>query len=432
MASTQWRRRSRRQLPIKKGALVKERKQKHHVSWLLPPKSCKVDVATPIQPLKQSVRRCAMRRLRQRAGVAAVPPTDVHNNATRAALRCAYQCKGRPAGIERPQWVSNLTVVEVPTVVGDVSWCALQSRVASRCGTTRSHLFCPMCKASASKQDWCGAALIPDMQPVAFAELFNYIMHECNVLGGLLDPEDQRLLQESMAILSEQTLQHPVDETSAMKLGVRVCLYLSIVASEKSVPFVKQALLAADLRHLCRAIGAVPKGGLYRGGQRPYKLGSTGLVNAIARFEVTSSDRLAELLLLRKKSSSKTVQAEAAYDIVELVTTCDLPFFGPYRQKRFLELLALAGTCGFAGMTLKEEDFDVALDIWPLPGNTICGLRRIFPTASTAALQRQGLRLLVRTVRRHGTKTVTVCRMSALLCFGAKESAGIMKLTRRR
>ena len=141
---------------------------------------------------------------------------------------------------------------------------------------------------------------------------------------------------------------------------------------------------------------------------------------------------MATFLLLRQKSRRKAVQAEAVYDIVELVTTCDLPFFGPYRQKRFLELLALAGTCGFAGMTLKEEDFDVALDIWPLPGNTVCGLRKIFPTASTAALQRQGLRLLVRTVRRHGTKTVTVCRMSALLCFGNKESAGIMNLTRRR
>ena len=134
---------------------------------------------------------------------------------------------------------------------------------------------------------------------------------------------------------------------------------------------------------------------------------------------------MATFLLLRHRSRRKAVQAEAVYDIVELVTTCDLPSFGPYRQKRFLELLALAGTCGFAGMTLKEEDFDVALDIWPLPGNTICGLRRIFPTASTAALQRQGLRLLVRTVRRHGTKTVTVCRMSALVCFGEQAPAAL-------
>ena len=102
--------------------------------------------------------------------------------------------------------------------------------------------------------------------------------------------------------------------------------------------------------------------------------------------------------------------------------------FGPYRQKRFLELLVVAGSVLFGGIALTEAHLDAGLSLWPIACNTKEGIRRIFPGASNVSLQRQCIRLLIRSFSHSGAK-MSVPRMSAMLCFQRKEATGVMRLT---
>ena len=102
--------------------------------------------------------------------------------------------------------------------------------------------------------------------------------------------------------------------------------------------------------------------------------------------------------------------------------------FGSYRQKRYLELLAVAGSVQFGGIALTEAHLDAGLSLWPIACNTKEGIRRIFPRASNDSLQRQCIRLLVRTFS-HGGAKMYVPRMSAMLCFQRKEASGVMRFT---
>ena len=111
----------------------------------------------------------------------------------------------------------------------------------------------------------------------------------------------------------------------------------------------------------------------------------------------------------------------------------DMPFrdvavgFAEYRAKRYLELLALASTCNFGSISLKESDLDASWSIWPVPANTATGLKRFAPTAYNEVLQCQALRLLARILHSMGNR-VTLCMLSALVCFERKESSGVMAM----
>jgi len=51
---------------------------------------------------------------------------------------------------------------------------------------------------------------------------------------------------------------------------LQVCLYLSMLAIDTSVPIVAEALLQNESRVLVQAVNRVPKGDLFQGGQRPF------------------------------------------------------------------------------------------------------------------------------------------------------------------
>ena len=288
---------------------------KHHIKWLKAPEHGKKDLATPLRPLPTALKRCGMRRLRVRKGEAAKAPESLHNVATRAALRAAMESGGRPPGIPRQSW-APCKISEVPSVAGDISWKAVRSKIDREAGEVGhvSLCWCTLCGASSSVSDWCAASLIPGMNREAFEELFNYSQHPKNVLGTFLDPEDQHQLQLCLRTFAGVTLRGDVDESRAIRLACRVCLYLSIVATPTSVTTVAEALLQDDCFELEQAINRVPEGELFRGGQRPFSGGRRGLAMAVMNFDKEHGQELSDQLLKLKRSRCATDGCSVGYE----------------------------------------------------------------------------------------------------------------------
>ena len=194
------------------------------------------------------------------------------------------------------------------------------------------------------------------------------------------------------------------------------------------VCFVAESLLKGSKATFESAIATVPTAELFRGGQRPFGGGRAQLASAIADFDRKHGMAIARTLLALKLTRSVSRRTRLVYDLVEIITCQDaIVGFAEYRTKRYLEILVLAGTCSFGTITLRESDLDSAWSNLPVPQNTAAGLRRFAPTARNAMLQRQALRLLARILRHMGSN-VTLCKLSALVCFERKESSGVMSL----
>ncbi len=146
---------------------------------------------------------------------------------------------------------------------------------------------------------------------------------------------------------------------------------------------------------------------------------------AIAKRDKASGWQVADCL---KRLRQTQAAQERAHVIRELVSIVVRPTvvqgFGSYRQKRFLEVLALAGVCGAVGVNISSSDYDYAADIFPSAKNTAKGLRTSFPTAKTKPLQRAGIRCLSRVPSHRGAK-MPFCYTAAMLCFQRKEKEGL-------
>ena len=417
-------------LGINKNKMVKPRvHNQHHVAWLKKPKHAKKDLATPTTPLFSSVKRAGMRRLRVRNGTSAKVPKAIHNSATRAALRASLEQHGCPDGVTSPAWASH-SAKKCKLLSGETSWASILKRFNSAEGHI-SQKWCPCCGAPGRKDDWCGASLIPDVNMTQLRSTIKYILHPQNLIGSHLDPQDQQELQRSFLIFAEvPCVSAGASEVKQLRIAARVCLYLSMVACPSSATYVSAALLKRSKPALEAAIATVPVGELFRGGQRPLWGGRNALASAVLDFDTSYGLAIANLLLKLKYSRSQEATNRFAYDLVEIVTSQDAVVgFAEYRAKRYLEILVLAGSCKFGSIRLMESDLDAAWSIWPVPGNTATGLRCFAPTACNDVLLRQALRLLARLLRHMGSK-VTLCRLSALVCFERKERSGVMSLTK--
>ena len=399
---------------------------KHHLLWLKKPKHDKIDLATPTTPLFSSVKRVGMRRWRSRRGMSANVPKSIHNSATRAALSESIKQSGCPKGIASREWARHSST-RCELRRGETSWHSIFQRIVA----VRNHIsqcYCPCCGAPSLKEDYCGSSLIPDINLKELRSVIKYIMHPQNLLGTCLDPQDQQELQKCFSRFADMPcLSSRVSEVSQLRIASRICLYLSIVGCPSSVDYVAAALLKGSKTALEAAIVAVPHA-VFRGGQRPLMGGRKGLASAVIDFDRIHGAAVARVLLTIKRSRSRGTRCRSVYDLVKIIVSQNaIDGFAEYRAKRYLELLALASTCNFGSISLKESDLDASWSIWPVPANTATGLKRFAPTACNEVLQRQALRLLARILHSMGNR-VTLCMLSALVCFDCKESSGVMAM----
>ena len=261
-----------------------------------------------------------------------------------------------------------------------------------------------------------------------FANLSAFALHPSNPFRSNLDPGDQQALVNCLWDLGNRELMAPLDDVTCVRTGASVCLYLSMVACDKSIPFVGDDLLKMDLRKLTAAIAQVPKGQLFRGGQRPYAGGSAGLAQAVFDFNREHGVALAHALIRHRQAKSTKAKKTCAFDIVYIIVNqTAIHAFKEYRQKRFIELLSLAGECRSATIALIDAHLDASASIYPSAPNTATGLRRVFPAARNPALQRQGIRFLQRCFARAGCG-LSFARWCAMLCFDRKEASGRLQI----
>ena len=153
--------------------------------------------------------------------------------------------------------------------------------------------------------------------------------------------------------------------------------------------------------------------------------GIKALPGAIAKWDKASGWQVADCLKRLRQTQAAQERAEAIRELVSIVVRPTVvQGFGSYRQKRFLEVLALAGACGAVGINISSSDYDYAADIFPSAKNTAKGLRTIFPTAKTKPLQRAGIRCLSRVLSHRGAN-VPFRYTAAMLCFVRREADGV-------
>ena len=413
-------------LKVKKKLNVRKHAN-HHCKNLAKPSS-KKDIATPVTPQHTAIARMRQRLRRANDGCAFKLKELPLNNGIRAALRAN---KGqRPEGVDERDWAKRACKAkDIPDkVAGDVSWDALRRRVSV---LSSYQYWCTKCDAADNRSCYCGASLVTSCDIQTITGFFDYVRHPSNPLWNALDPQDQQRLVACMDVCAKYGAKRVLSELQEIRLAANICLYLSLVACDASMPYVCEALMSMDLKNLSKSIESVPDGKLYRPGQRPFAKGKKGLAQFIVDFNNKKGAQLSHALMQLKKARGRESRHDASRKIMSIVVHEPQHGFGKYRQKRYLELIVLAGACGFGGIIANDSDWDRGIDIFPVAGNTADGIKSMFPAATNEHLQRQALKLLCRMSAHHGAR-MTVARMAALVCFHCKETSGSMTLIKKQ
>ena len=408
------------------------------------PKSSAKDLATPTDPPESILNRLRQRRFQQKQG------KPSHAFVLSKAMRSAIHARDgrRPPGLRCKEWpmkclptnlssklrhqpkdhswnlvLSKTGRVSQPTVPPvDRTGRVLQPTGSASISRDLCTRWCAICGAPDPSFCWCGASLVPTMHKTAYKQLADFYYNPRNPLSKNTDPPDQRALQKALFDMANK---ETVGAPPMIVLG-GTCLYLALVGKTDSMPHVQQALLAADCKALRQSLEHVDKGELFRGGQRPYSPGKSGLPTALRSFYHNLGSDILPLMNNLQRLRSSTSRAPVVYDLVERVANdTSVKCFGPYFKKRFLEVLCLMGGVRLGGFKLEDAELDFAAAVFPIADNSARGLKRICPAATSDDLRRQGIRSLCRSMAARGSK-ISFCRMHAMLCFKQKQDGGVL------
>ena len=407
-------------------------------------KSAAKDLATPHDPPSSILNRLRQRRFRQKHA------KPIHVFLLSKGMRSAIHARDgrRPPGLRRTEWAMQRLPTNLPSKLQhrpkDHTWNLVLSktgrvsqptvppvdrtgRVPQPTGSVSvSRHLCTHCCAVCGTPDpsfcWCGASLVSTMNDTAYEQLADFFYNPRNPISTDTDPADQRALQKAFFDMANK---ETVGAPPMIVLG-GTCLYLALVGKPDSMPHVQQALLAADCKALRQSLEHVDKGELFRGGQRPYSPGKSGLPTALRSFYHNLGSDILPLMNNLQRLRSSTSRAPVVFDLVERVANdTSIKCFGPYFKKRFLEVLCLMGGVRLGGFKLEDGELDFAAAVFPIADNSARGLKRIFPAATSDHLRRQGIRTLCRSMAVHGNK-ISFCMMHTMLCFKQKQDAGFL------
>ena len=384
--------------------------------------SLKKDLATPLELAPRMGDRLRQRRLRENNSTNGKVTGFPFNKGTRALLTATANNGGvRVRSVSASMWASKSSPISVQSQTKDPKW----ETIVHRRDSFEHHVSasaCAVCAGVLTQDCSCGASLLSTMNLKEFTDACSFIRDSRTPVLASTDPRDQRQLQQAMS----ETVAR-VRETDQKLIAIlRLCLYLSLVGKTDSVETVGPCCLSGDWGAMRLALQKMPPGAIFRGGQRPYAGGTAGLPAAIAtldRLDVQYGKTLCDALRRWTSAASSSLRARAVWDFVEAVASVPVPEFGSYRQKRFLEVVMLAGMAGLGGFHCNDGDFNFASGVFPIACNTETAVRTMFPAASSRALQRQGIRALQRALS-HCGRTIAFDRLCALLCFWMKNKTG--------
>ena len=414
----------RKDLPIKR-----RQHQRCHSPRFLAPKNAKKDIASPKivttlnptlhLPTPKSLARARKRAQRVKEGSALTFEALPTNKAMRAAL---YVAKGgRPDGVRKELWKQQAIQGERQSICElkskDLSWDAVYRK---RYKGHPSLAACSLCLASSPPDCYCGAQLYLSIDQNSFCGFASLYRHPQNPVYTNLCPGDQRRLAQTIVDLAGEDC-----KSNPVRAVLRICLYLSIVGVETSMDTVSRALLDGCREDLKIALRQTETG-VFRGGQRPLAGGVANIPAVVAKWEDAYFDELAQVLSTLSHKTSRSSRNPLVWKVVEIVATSNIDFFKDYRRKRFLDLLALAGLVGAAGINIREEEYDCAAAIYPVAANTGDGVKEIFAGATSKALQRCGIQCLRRVLSYKASK-IGFSMVAAMLCFARKEASGAQK-----
>lgn len=284
-------------------------------------------------------------------------------------------------------------------------------------------LSCYICLADKPSGCMCGFNLIDQMDGKAYCRFRDFIYNPKNPFLHDTDPEDQRSLQAMIAKFCSTctaSSQHELALTG-------VCFFLGCVGSAQSME--DPAVCAALGNRSCASLRSALEnrdGPVFRGGQRPFHRGVRGLADALQEH-YKSLGPITVQAMADFRTKRGTGKIKAVQSLMQAVSGCQIFGFGPYFQKKYLELLALAGSIRAGGFQMLDEDWNFGAATFPVAKNSKEGLQLIFPSATTDALAREGIQTLIRALAHRGTR-LPFARIHALLCFLQKDDGGVLRI----
>ena len=273
---------------------------------------------------------------------------------------------------------------------------------------------CDVCGKTHSRDCTCGATLAADTNLSALTSFVGLVRSPSTPIYNEQDPRDQAdFLRQLQNLL----------KTKSMDVALlRLACYAGLAASSGRPEAMEACLPSirgdpdADWLVAFVANRYVKEGGTFwRGGQPHGGLKKKDLPDAVAVFLEEGAQPLADALATWVAADAAGKRS-AVKSVLDQVRRCGKFFVGSdYYCKRCLEICLLGGMANPNLQTMHPSDLDHIASWWPIGRGTKMGARRIFPTARSDRLIREGLRTAQRSLG-GGVRRVPLVRISAFLC----------------
>ena len=282
---------------------------------------------------------------------------------------------------------------------------------------------CAVCETSDSRLCICGAAFADLTCREKLTSFVRFFRSSSTPVLSEDDPEDQRLL---LTQVSRVRMSAAPGSADMYRCIVRFAAIAALSGRPDVMTELSTALCSggtdAAVQTACAAIcGNRP---FFRGGQAHGSLSTEGTPSAIGDFCVIALGELANQLQAWSVGVGPPRVAAIRAFFTMLRTHSSLLGAGDYWQKRFVEIVLLAGLRSGQAFQASPADVDSVADLWPLGNGTKAAVRLIFPGLPPSKLH-QALRVLQRSLG-GGTRKVPIVRISAMLCFWSRALGGTL------
>ena len=282
-------------------------------------------------------------------------------------------------------------------------------------------VLCSLCWCTRPEQCACGASFVEQHCQESLEKFYEFAHSPSNPMMHPWDPEDQRRILKAM----QDALPTPPEQTWNGLFAL--CVLGGLTGRASTLETVGPAVALQDWHGAQEKVEELVGGNnpVYRGGQHPGTIAPLSVVDMVKRVvEHQSLKAIPHLASLRAGGGEVVSSRRAAVraiikDVAALEHNKDFSGLSNYKCKRICEIILLAAYGGIYGLHAEQADLRVIVDIYSLPKNSMTALKRIFPSATSPALQREGLRVLQRLDYRWD-----MCSLVAMLCFWTEQESG--------
>ena len=275
-----------------------------------------------------------------------------------------------------------------------------------------SAMYCSVCRATQSKFCWCGAKLIGSMCASQWSQFMIFVRSPRNPVLNLCDPADQAGIMSVLAKLGAN---------STLEL-LRILFVVAMISNEAVMAEIGEQVKHSRFDSLDRMFKekSVQQLPTFRAGQFAGAVSVSDLAKVLKDFCIYMAPKVRPLFDEWRNARKRKVCCVIAFrKLLQVIGSCTVYGFGPYKKTKFAEFLTLAAMAKMHGLYFEQRWLNALSDVWPIPDNSKANLARIFPGVLN---HREGIIALLRGLRKQ--QHFTFPTIVAQLCFWSEQRNG--------